>query len=540
MPPALLLRKSMPTPPAQPHHPAQPPELSHPCWPVYLTPTPPSPSPPHPASTRLTSAMPSSDTRLPPNASTTVAVSGATSKSSKSAKSKLAKSSKSSKAPAAAAAAAANAEKTREERVGGPAGVAAAAAAATGAGGGIATSGGVGGSGVGGAACDYVPIWPHELAERLRCSEPPPPMLLDCRPFGEYTRSHIRGALHVNCSDRLSRRRLAQGKLRVTQLVCPAAAGTADGPAGATEDAAGGSAQASSTSAPAAAAAAVAAAGPPRRDMVLYDGSSGDPAAALKLVLESLRREGADPLVLRGGLSDFRALHESLCEHHGVEDVSEATSPFDAHVNGRAGALLRSSAPLDERSGATSSTATTARSQGFLAAAGAVGGEVSQESSDVSRLLPYLFVGGERAARDLPTLRRLNVGLVLNVTAHVPHYHAGAGSIAYRRLPASDTHGQDLRQYFRPAFLLIEEARRCGCSVLLHCQAGVSRSPTVAIAYVMRLRGLGASDAYAFVRARRAAVAPNLSFMGQLLLYERELAAERSAVVSSPAQRALP
>uniref|UniRef100_S4R4D3 protein-tyrosine-phosphatase n=1 Tax=Petromyzon marinus TaxID=7757 RepID=S4R4D3_PETMA len=146
-----------------------------------------------------------------------------------------------------------------------------------------------------------------------------------------------------------------------------------------------------------------------------------------------------------------------------------------------------------------------------------------KESSDVSRLLPYLFVGGERAARDLPTLRRLNVGLVLNVTAHVPHYHAGAGSIAYRRLPASDTHGQDLRQYFRPAFLLIEEARRCGCSVLLHCQAGVSRSPTVAIAYVMRIRGLGASDAYAFVRARRAAVAPNLSFMGQLLLYEREL-----------------
>ncbi|XP_078464483.1 dual specificity protein phosphatase 10-like [Lampetra planeri] len=478
--------------------------------------------------------MPSSDTRLPPNTSSTVAVSGATSKSSKSAKSKLAKSSKSSKAPAAAAAAAAaNAEKTREERGGGPAGVAAAAATATGAGGGggIATSGG-------GAACDYVPIWPHELAERLRCSEPPPPMLLDCRPFGEYTRSHIRGALHVNCSDRLSRRRLAQGKLRVTQLVCPAAAATADGPAGATGDAAGGLAQASSTSAPAAAA--VAAAGPPRRDMVLYDGSSGDPAAALKLVLESLRREGADPLVLRGGLSDFRALHESLCEHHGVEDVSEATSPFDAHVNGRAGALLRSSAPPDERSGATSSTATTARSQGFLAAAGAVGGEVSQESSDASRLLPYLFVGGERAARDLPTLRRLNVGLVLNVTAHVPHYHAGAGGIAYRRLPASDTHGQDLRQYFRPAFLLIEEARRCGCSVLLHCQAGVSRSPTVAIAYVMRLRGLGASDAYAFVRARRAAVAPNLSFMGQLLLYERELAAERNAVVSSPAQRALP
>ena len=62
-----------------------------------------------------------------------------------------------------------------------------------------------------------------------------------------------------------------------------------------------------------------------------------------------------------------------------------------------------------------------------------------------------------------------------------------------------------------------------GGRVLIHCQAGVSRSSTLAIAYVMARSNLAMLDAFRFVKSRRPIVAPNFNFMGQLLEFETAL-----------------
>jgi len=62
-----------------------------------------------------------------------------------------------------------------------------------------------------------------------------------------------------------------------------------------------------------------------------------------------------------------------------------------------------------------------------------------------------------------------------------------------------------------------------GGRVLIHCQAGVSRSSTLAIAYVMARSDLVMLDAFRFVKSRRPIVAPNFNFMGQLLEFETTL-----------------
>ena len=43
----------------------------------------------------------------------------------------------------------------------------------------------------------------------------------------------------------------------------------------------------------------------------------------------------------------------------------------------------------------------------------------------------------------------------------------------------------DISKHMETAFGFIDEARHNGAGILVHCVAGVSRSPTIVIAYLM-------------------------------------------------------
>ena len=69
----------------------------------------------------------------------------------------------------------------------------------------------------------------------------------------------------------------------------------------------------------------------------------------------------------------------------------------------------------------------------------------------------------------------------------------------------------------------VEEARKSDSIILIHCMAGVSRSVTFTIAYLMTYFGLAMQTAYQLVKDKRPVISPNLNFMGQLVNYEEEL-----------------
>ena len=77
--------------------------------------------------------------------------------------------------------------------------------------------------------------------------------------------------------------------------------------------------------------------------------------------------------------------------------------------------------------------------------------------------------------------------------------------------------------------------RQSNGKVLVHCQAGVSRSATICLAYLMYHKELGLEQAYDFLKARRSVIAPNLNFMQQLLQFEGDLNRKRGAS-DAPAQ----
>lgn len=62
-----------------------------------------------------------------------------------------------------------------------------------------------------------------------------------------------------------------------------------------------------------------------------------------------------------------------------------------------------------------------------------------------------------------------------------------------------------------------------GKSVLIHCQAGRSRSGSFAVAYIMKTRGLPYEESLNFIKKKRWEVQPNRGFAAQLRLYEKQL-----------------
>ncbi|XP_029686899.1 dual specificity protein phosphatase 22-B isoform X1 [Takifugu rubripes] len=75
-------------------------------------------------------------------------------------------------------------------------------------------------------------------------------------------------------------------------------------------------------------------------------------------------------------------------------------------------------------------------------------------------------------------------------------------------------------QHFKQSIMFMHESRLKGEGCLVHCLAGVSRSVTLVVAYIMTVTRLGWSDALAAVKAARPCAAPNVGFQRQLQEFE--------------------
>jgi dual specificity MAP kinase phosphatase len=115
-----------------------------------------------------------------------------------------------------------------------------------------------------------------------------------------------------------------------------------------------------------------------------------------------------------------------------------------------------------------------------------------------------------------------NINHVLNVTPLCPNQFEGVG-VVYKRIPVSDTGTQKLSNKFSEAFQYIEEVREKNGIILIHCMAGISRSVTITIAYLMAYFNMSMQESYQYVKDKRPAISPNLNFMGQLVEFEKEL-----------------
>ncbi|KAI9920890.1 hypothetical protein PsorP6_000962 [Peronosclerospora sorghi] len=147
-----------------------------------------------------------------------------------------------------------------------------------------------------------------------------------------------------------------------------------------------------------------------------------------------------------------------------------------------------------------------------------------------SQIHEHVFLGSRTHARDKELLQRLRITHILNVTPSkkmdpltgVPNFFEKDKLFIYRRCQIFDNKAEDILGVLEGCIAFIDQAKYYG-RILVHCNKGVSRSSSIVVAYLMKLRSMSLEQALAFVVDRHSSANPNVSFRAQLKEYERRL-----------------
>ncbi|XP_005104719.1 dual specificity protein phosphatase 12 [Aplysia californica] len=139
------------------------------------------------------------------------------------------------------------------------------------------------------------------------------------------------------------------------------------------------------------------------------------------------------------------------------------------------------------------------------------------ETSDL--IIDGIFLGGITSAKNEKELQANNITHILSVMRK-PLPESVRHSRVCMNINATDTYKCDLLQWFPDGLTFIDKARKNGGIVLVHCQAGRSRSATIVIAYLMYKLNLSFKEARDKVRECRPVIRPNKGFKEQLLRFE--------------------
>ncbi|KAJ8307734.1 hypothetical protein KUTeg_005806 [Tegillarca granosa] len=124
-------------------------------------------------------------------------------------------------------------------------------------------------------------------------------------------------------------------------------------------------------------------------------------------------------------------------------------------------------------------------------------------------ILPYLYLGNFQHASQLELLQRLGITALMNVSTNCKNHFEE--HLQYMNIEVNDTDSADLSSWFPQAISFIDSVKERNGKVLVHCQAGVSRSATICLAYLMFTVKIGLEAAFEHVKSRRSSSNPSLS-----------------------------
>ncbi|KAM8876391.1 serine/threonine/tyrosine-interacting protein isoform 1-T1 [Synchiropus picturatus] len=160
---------------------------------------------------------------------------------------------------------------------------------------------------------------------------------------------------------------------------------------------------------------------------------------------------------------------------------------------------------------------------------------------EMQEILPGLYLGPYSAAMKskLPILERQGITHIVCVRQDIeanfikpnfPHL------FRYLVLDIADNPVENIIRFFPSTKEFIDSCLDTGGKVLVHGNAGISRSAALVIAYLMETFGIKYRDAFSHIQERRFCINPNIGFVHQLQEYEAIYLAKLTIKMMSPMQ----
>ena len=146
--------------------------------------------------------------------------------------------------------------------------------------------------------------------------------------------------------------------------------------------------------------------------------------------------------------------------------------------------------------------------------------ETNESANKISMIIPNLYISNEYFSSRKQELASLNICRIVNVTEKCPNYFPD--DFQYLRVPVRDQIGAEINRHFYTASAFIDAGLKEG-GVLVHCSAGISRSPTIVASYLMIKYGITSEQALNVLRIHRDIVDVNFGFACSLMMFEKEL-----------------
>mmetsp|Transcript_55041 Transcript_55041/g.112483 ORF Transcript_55041/g.112483 Transcript_55041/m.112483 type:complete len:331 (+) Transcript_55041:87-1079(+) len=138
---------------------------------------------------------------------------------------------------------------------------------------------------------------------------------------------------------------------------------------------------------------------------------------------------------------------------------------------------------------------------------------VSMKEVRISQIRERLFIGPVQAAYQDKELRERGIRAIVNASGSTYTLRDG---IEYLDIELEDTSEADLTPALQQSIPFINNAMANNTSVLVHCQAGKSRSASICAAWLMAAEGIDAEDALHAVEEVHRRADPNHGFRAQL------------------------